>query len=288
MIAERLGTLASNNNICKNVIADVPVPLRRCYLVLMVAALTGSFLREAAERKKGGKNGSKPSTVQETIPILKKADRTKKYKDEEDEEKVKNELSITTSDFFETKDFIHEREGDKNEENEIEKNEKNEKNEKERPMDPEQIRMVSENFCQKLEELTFLRLGNRPTQYATVSGRLVQALKQNGAYLSRRHAADPERLLALDDESHLAEGTEQRRRRRWQQRRADRCRALMDATVKNLFVADMARLDATVRCRRCGNTSGIHQRGMQTRSMDEGQTVFCWCTHCGQRWCVRS
>ena len=43
---------------------------------------------------------------------------------------------------------------------------------------------------------------------------------------------------------------------------------------------------AIVRCRRCGSTE-VTWEEKQTRSADEGATVFCACTTCKNRWVLR-
>ena len=43
---------------------------------------------------------------------------------------------------------------------------------------------------------------------------------------------------------------------------------------------------AIVRCRRCGSTE-VAWEEKQTRSADEGGTLFCACTTCKNRWVVR-
>jgi DNA-directed RNA polymerase subunit M/transcription elongation factor TFIIS len=65
------------------------------------------------------------------------------------------------------------------------------------------------------------------------------------------------------------------REERFQQMLQDKYDALNDETFQ-----------AIVRCRRCGSEE-VSWEEKQTRSADEGGTVFCVCTTCKNRWVMR-
>lgn len=71
----------------------------------------------------------------------------------------------------------------------------------------------------------------------------------------------------------LAEATE--RERRFQAMLEEKYESLNDQTFT-----------AIVRCRRCG-CEEVTWEEKQTRSADEGATVFCSCTRCKNRWVMR-
>ena len=89
-------------------------------------------------------------------------------------------------------------------------------------------------------------------------------------------------VVDTPDES-LTQGTlvgdiaEQRRARalRFERMLAEKYEALNDATFQSI-----------VRCRRCG-CEEVSWDEKQTRSADEGATVFCVCTRCNNRWVMR-
>ena len=60
-----------------------------------------------------------------------------------------------------------------------------------------------------------------------------------------------------------------------------------DAMLKEKYEALNDRTyEAIVRCRRCGNED-VTWEEKQTRSADEGATVFCACSVCKNRWVMR-
>jgi DNA-directed RNA polymerase subunit M/transcription elongation factor TFIIS len=57
------------------------------------------------------------------------------------------------------------------------------------------------------------------------------------------------------------------------------------ALLKDLTQGDAAEVspDAGLRCKKCGSNDITHEF-LQTRSADEGTTIFCTCTNCKKRW----
>jgi len=89
-------------------------------------------------------------------------------------------------------------------------------------------------------------------------------------------------VVFMSDEE-LAEGTivgrieveRMMREERFQQMLQDKYDALNDETFEPI-----------VRCRRCGSEE-VSWEEKQTRSADEGSTVYCVCTTCKNRWVMR-
>jgi len=57
------------------------------------------------------------------------------------------------------------------------------------------------------------------------------------------------------------------------------------ALLKDLTQGEAAEVspDAGLRCKKCGSNDITHEF-LQTRSADEGTTIFCTCTKCKKRW----
>ena len=68
---------------------------------------------------------------------------------------------------------------------------------------------------------------------------------------------------------------------------AEARRVRFDEMLKEKYEALNDRtFEAIVRCRRCGNTD-VTWEEKQTRSADEGATVYCACPVCKNRWVMR-
>ena len=102
------------------------------------------------------------------------------------------------------------------------------------------------------------------------------------AFNLRNNAAVGREVVVASDD-HLTRGTvvgrirdeAQARRARFDQMLQEKYDALNDQTFQ-----------AIVRCRRCGSEE-VTWEEKQTRSADEGGTLFCSCTVCKNRWVVR-
>ncbi len=81
----------------------------------------------------------------------------------------------------------------------------------------------------------------------------------------------------------LAEGTIVERIQRERQLRRDR----FDSMLQDKYDAlNDEQFTAIIRCRRCGSDE-VTWEEKQTRSADEGATVFCSCSTCKNRWVMR-
>ena len=89
-------------------------------------------------------------------------------------------------------------------------------------------------------------------------------------------------VVGVDDDR-LAEGTLVGRVAAERKAREDRFERMMQEKYEAL---DDEQFQAIVRCRRCGSKE-VSWEEKQTRSADEGATVFCVCTACKNRWVVR-
>ena len=58
-----------------------------------------------------------------------------------------------------------------------------------------------------------------------------------------------------------------------------------EALLKDLIQGDTTEAlpDSGLRCKKCGSNDITHEF-LQTRSADEGTTIFCTCTQCKKRW----
>jgi hypothetical protein len=66
--------------------------------------------------------------------------------------------------------------------------------------------------------------------------------------------------------------------------RASSMRAGAEALLRDLGSPDLSHVpDAGIRCSKCGS-SEISFEFLQTRSADEGTTVYCTCSGCSKRW----
>lgn len=97
--------------------------------------------------------------------------------------------------------------------------------------------------------------------------------------------SNPEKkeLVVHSSDAALAEGTivgikendRQARKLRFEQMLQEKYDSLNDQTFQ-----------AIVKCRHCGSTE-VHWEEKQTRSADEGGTLFCTCSSCHNRWVMR-
>lgn len=89
--------------------------------------------------------------------------------------------------------------------------------------------------------------------------------------------------VAVATDAALARGTEVERREEERRQRASRFSAMLQEKYEALNDRTFA---AIVRCRRCGSEEVVWEE-KQTRSADEGATVFCSCVRCKLRWVMR-
>jgi hypothetical protein len=142
--------------------------------------------------------------------------------------------------------------------------------------DPLLVHVRVHTYCRAVEEAVYAAYGRSRAQYADEICRLTMALRHNGRRLLARYA--PVLLPCLDD-ARLAAGTLEERRRRAVEARVFACRRMMhEATESERH---------TLVCRACKKQAGIVFTPVQTRSADEGMTIFCECKGCGFRWRYR-
>lgn len=89
--------------------------------------------------------------------------------------------------------------------------------------------------------------------------------------------------VVYDSDSVLAFGTIVGRIESERQARTIRFERMLQEKYEAL---DDEKFQAIVRCRRCGSED-VSWEEKQTRSADEGATVFCVCTVCKNRWVMR-
>lgn len=89
--------------------------------------------------------------------------------------------------------------------------------------------------------------------------------------------------VAVSPDASLLEGTLAGRIEEERLHRAMRFERMLQEKYEALDDGDF---QAIVRCRKCGSTE-VRWEEKQTRSADEGATVFCSCTNCKNRWVMR-
>lgn len=120
-------------------------------------------------------------------------------------------------------------------------------------------------------------------QQADYNAKVLQVawnLKLNGKLLLSLHA--PEVLVFLDDQL-LAQGTPVAEWWTGHEQRQQRQQQLLHEDAKFEEAEQMQSTHAALTCHRCHSRS-IAVQQQQTRSADEGMTVYCTCKQCGLRW----
>ena len=102
------------------------------------------------------------------------------------------------------------------------------------------------------------------------------------AFNLRQNPALKASVVYLDDVA-LAKGTIIEQIETERQVRAERFERMLQEKYEAL---DDQKFQAIVRCRRCGSEE-VSWDEKQTRSADEGASVFCVCTNCKNRWVMR-
>lgn len=138
-------------------------------------------------------------------------------------------------------------------------------------------------YTRRLEEFVYAQSGGRLHRYTEKCQQLAWALLQNGANLLLSYP-DPSQLAALDD-ALLAEKTPQESARIEHEARVAACRHMLLNT--QIFGSGGDTSTAIAKCNKC-KSSNIRFDTLQTRSADEGMTIFCQCQNpkCGERWTV--
>ncbi len=108
---------------------------------------------------------------------------------------------------------------------------------------------------------------------------LAYNLRINGASLLSKYGTSA--VLPLLDDAVLAEGTEVAQWWSAHEARLERQRQLLCEEAK--FDEEEQSQSGSLICNRCHSRS-IAVQQQQTRSADEGMTVYCTCRHCGLRW----
>jgi DNA-directed RNA polymerase subunit M/transcription elongation factor TFIIS len=119
------------------------------------------------------------------------------------------------------------------------------------------------------------------THHLDYNAKLLQLafnLKTNGPALLKNH---PLHILPLLDDAVLADGTPVAQWWAAHEARLERQRQLLCEEAK--FDEEEQSQSGSLICNRCHSRSIAIQQ-QQTRSADEGMTVYCTCRHCGLRW----
>jgi DNA-directed RNA polymerase subunit M/transcription elongation factor TFIIS len=128
-------------------------------------------------------------------------------------------------------------------------------------------------LCRRVESLC-----HGTARTATEYGDYARAAAFN---LAQNPLLGEEVLFAPDD--HLVKDTLVGRIREETRARADRFREMLQEKYDSL---NDRTFQAIVRCRRCGSED-VTWEEKQTRSADEGASLFCTCAVCKNRWVIR-
>lgn len=139
---------------------------------------------------------------------------------------------------------------------------------------------VDEGNAFDLEHACYCLAALNGTPYSRFVLRALYALEQKStlaALVSERGAMY---ALALPDQDIFDSCAPREQVARTKQKRAECARVLSDLLAEGVG-SDLP--EKGVRCARCHSTD-ISFEFSQTRSADEGTTVFCYCTKCSKRW----
>lgn len=134
------------------------------------------------------------------------------------------------------------------------------------------------NVARTVEQHIFVTTLMQSADYAAKVLQLAWNLKQNGDFLLASY--EPAMLVHLDD-AVLAQGTAAAEWWMQHEHRLQRQQQLLTEEAK--FDEAETSAHGGLVCNRChSRTIGVQQQ--QTRSADEGMTVYCTCKQCGLRW----
>jgi DNA-directed RNA polymerase subunit M/transcription elongation factor TFIIS len=131
-----------------------------------------------------------------------------------------------------------------------------------------------------LEHACFCASALNGAPYSRFVYRELYALEQQSALAAVVHERGAIAALALPDASLYERCSAREQVSASEARRAECVRVLADLSADGPG-ADLP--EKGIKCARCGSTD-ISFEFSQTRSADEGTTVFCYCTACSKRW----
>jgi len=133
-------------------------------------------------------------------------------------------------------------------------------------------------YCRQAEQTVYRNFYNDFAQYQSKIKQLLFNLYKNGKFLTQKYA--PETVVALDD-GLLSEGTEEEQARMQYEQKV----RAWSSIIENRDIFKNSEFKALLRCRFC-KCEDIASVPKQTRSADEGMTIFCTCNNpkCGAKW----
>jgi DNA-directed RNA polymerase subunit M/transcription elongation factor TFIIS len=137
-------------------------------------------------------------------------------------------------------------------------------------------------LCEARDDLGLCREVEARCHAASTSANDYLDAVLRAAHNLRENATLGADVVGLPD-SALIEGTLLGRIERERIGRAEKFEQMLQEKYEAL---DDQKFQAIVRCKRCGSEN-VTWDEKQTRSADEGATVFCMCTRCKLRWVMR-
>jgi DNA-directed RNA polymerase subunit M/transcription elongation factor TFIIS len=132
-------------------------------------------------------------------------------------------------------------------------------------------------IARQLEETIYLVSVQQKVDYRKKVLEIAWNLEKNGVFLLSRY--EPRVIVYLDDQK-LAENTDVADWWAEHNQRIRHQRSLLNEEAK---FEETEQLSSGLTCNRC-HSRLIDIQQQQTRSADEGMTVFCTCKKCGMRW----
>lgn len=132
---------------------------------------------------------------------------------------------------------------------------------------------VSETICEKFEQLIENKYAKYSTEWQNKSKEIIYHLSYNYEWFMEKYSSAPENIFNQDSISFSSLAPEKKKMEI----------QLMEFNelVKKKFGDQESK---TVFCKKCGTESDVEWNTKQTRSADEGSTIFCVCKKCKSRW----
>lgn len=142
---------------------------------------------------------------------------------------------------------------------------------------------LSPGEAQDLEHACYCTSALNGAPYSRFVFRSLYALEQKSAFALVVQERGAMAALALPDASLYTHCKARMEVALTEARRVECVRLLAELSAEDVCPVSDNLPEKGVKCARCGSTD-VSFEFCQTRSADEGTTVFCYCTQCSKRW----